>query len=66
MILRKGGTLLYFAFSNFFFNDFWVPRRRTYLGQKQNNSLGKKFSSPPPIEKYVLPTNQTHRGLENT
>ena len=64
MILRKGGALLYFAFSNFFLNDFWVPRRGTYLGQTKNSTCGKNFS--PPIEKFVLPTNQTQSGLEDT
>ena len=55
MISRKGGTLLYYAFS--------VPGRGTYLGKK-NSTNGKNFS--PPIEKYVLPTNQTQRSLEDT
>ena len=66
-LLRKVGLDMKFDFSNFF-NDFWVPRRGIHLGQTKNSTRGKKNFSPPPpnIEKYVLPTNQTQRGLEGT
>ena len=57
-----------FCFFKFFSDDFWVSRRRTYLGQKQNSTLGKKFFSPTHIKVCVTnkPNRQRFRGYIQT